>query len=567
MHSGSLVDDLQQVVEVGSGLDQQSLLAPAVRPGRGDEFLRVHRLGGDDRGVGERIGDLVVGLAVQRVAVDGPGSVRIGDLCLPVRDVGVFRVAVDRVGMEADLPAGLHLIILREDDIIAVADFFLVKGHGNIAVGVRLQGGGGFCRPVRVIGGDMVHEIRVCFALRQGSTGRDGFQPDEPQGFVQHRQHDLAIFHDRPVLDHDMPQRLRFVVGKRKAPRVRVGLIDLHVVDIALLCALGKFTLCGGVGRQAEAERVVCLRVRLARRFVARDGRACDRVAQLRHQRPAGVLVCVKDGDPADAVPVRIGRQRVGQRDGTGVAQIGQTALVIGVLVDDEGEIDVGQIVQIRVPALLLRRDHDFRAVLAKGVQAVGIHEFLDLPVLIQRPVDGRRSRIAAGDRHGHGQPVVVGDHIVQKAERERQHQRLRPVIDRKIDADRVILPVLLDRSDLVLRDRGVGRERWDPDRVLFNVLFGHRQRDGQIRRIFVQISGFQPDKPGHGAVRIVADTVKNIMAQAMKKTMSERWKSGTDGRQKAKQPFLPEWLLAGGWIRLPSAPPHSGTAGSPAGT
>ena len=64
MHSGSLVDDLQQVVEAGSGLDQQSLLAPAVRPGRGDKFFRVHRLGGDDRGVGERIGDLVVGLAV-----------------------------------------------------------------------------------------------------------------------------------------------------------------------------------------------------------------------------------------------------------------------------------------------------------------------------------------------------------------------------------------------------------------------------------------------------------------------------------------------------------------------
>ena len=235
MHIGSLVDDLQQVVEVGSGLDQQSLLAPAVRPGRGDKFFRVHRLGGDDRGVGERIGDLVVGLAVQRVAVDGPGSVRIGDLCLPVRDVGVFRVAVDRVGMEADLPAGLHLIILRED-------------------------------------------------------------------------------------------------------------------------------------------------------------------------------------------------------------------------------------------------------------------------------------------RRGHGQPVVVGDHIVQKAERERQHQRLRPVIDRKVDADRVVLPVLLDRSDLVLRDRGVGRERRDPDRVFFDILLGHRQRDGQIRRIFVQISGFQPDKPGHGAVRIVADTVKNIIAQAMEK-------------------------------------------------
>ena len=162
-------------------------------------------------------------------------------------------------------------------------------------------------------------------------------------------------------------------------------------------------------------------------------------------QRPAGVLVCVKDGDPADAVPVRIGRQRVGQRDGTGVAQIGQTALVVGVLVDDEGEIDVGQIVQIRVPALLLRRDHDFRAVLAESADAVGIHEFLDLPVLIQRPEDGRRSRIAAGDRRGHGQPVVVGDHIVQKAERERQHQRLRPVIDRKVDADRVVLPVLFD--------------------------------------------------------------------------------------------------------------------------
>ena len=124
MHSGSLVDDLQQVVEAGSGLDQQSLLAPAVRPGRGDKFFRVHRLGGDDRGVGERIGDLVVGLAVQRVAVDGPGSVRIGDLCLPVRDVGVFRVAVDRVGMEADLPAGLHLIILREDR----------RGHGQPVV-------------------------------------------------------------------------------------------------------------------------------------------------------------------------------------------------------------------------------------------------------------------------------------------------------------------------------------------------------------------------------------------------------------------------------------------------
>ena len=57
-------------------------------------------------------------------------------------------------------------------------------------------------------------------------------------------------------------------------------------------------------------------------------------------QCPAGVLVCVEDSDPADAVPVRIGRQGVGQRDGTGVAQIGQTALVIGVLVDDEGEID-----------------------------------------------------------------------------------------------------------------------------------------------------------------------------------------------------------------------------------
>ena len=124
MHSGSLVDNLQQVVEVGSGLDQQSLLAPAARPGRGDKFFRVHRLGGDDRGVGERIGDLVVGLAVQRVAVDGPGSVRIGDLCLPVRDVGVFRVAVDRVGMEADLPAGLHLIILREDR----------RGHGQPVV-------------------------------------------------------------------------------------------------------------------------------------------------------------------------------------------------------------------------------------------------------------------------------------------------------------------------------------------------------------------------------------------------------------------------------------------------
>ena len=471
MHSGSLVDDLQQVVEVGSGLDQQSLLAPAARPGRGDEFFRVHRLGGDDRGVGERIGDLVVGLAVQRVAVDGPGSVRIGDLCLPVRDVGVFRVAVDRVGMEADLPAGLHLIILREDDIIAVADFFPVKGHGNIAVGVRLQGGDGFCRPVRVIGGDMVHEIRICFALRQGSAGRDGFQPDEPQGFVQPRQHDFAVFHDRPVLDHDMPQLLRLAVGKRKAPRVRVGLIDLHVVDIALLCALGKFTLCGRVGRQAEAERVVCLRVRLARRFAARDGFEMYRIVQIGFQRsacqrselqtgeaqvqrivvdlqkdlcgmfagigpgdglpvfaqrPAGVLVCVKDGDPADAVPVRIGRQRVGQRDGTSVAQIGQTALVVGVLVDDEGEIDVGQIVQIRVPALLLRRDHDFRAVLAEGVQAVGIHELLDLPVLVQRPVDVGRSHIAARDRRGHGQPVVVGDHIVQKAERERQHQRRR---------------------------------------------------------------------------------------------------------------------------------------------
>ena len=404
--------------------------------------------------------------------------------------MGVFRGAVDRVGLEADLPAGLHLIILREDDIIAVADFFLVKGHGNIAVGVRLQGGDGLYRPVRVIGGDMVHEIRICFSLRQGSAGRDGFQPDEPQGFVQPRQHDLAVLHDRPVLDHDMPQRLRFVVGKRKAPRVRVGLIDLHVVDIALLRALGKFTLCGGVGRQAEAERVVCLRVRLARRFVARDGFEMYRIVQIGFQRsvcqrselqtgeaqmqrvvvdlqqdlcgmfagigpgdgrpvlaqrPAGVLVCVKDGDPADAVPVRIGRQRVGQRDGTSVAQIGQTALVVGVLVDDEGEIDVGQIVQIRIPALLLRRDHDFRAVLAEGVQAVGIHELLDLPVLVQRPVDGRRSRIAAGDRRGHGQPVVVGDHIVQKAERERQHQRLRPVIDRKIDADRVVLPVPFD--------------------------------------------------------------------------------------------------------------------------
>ena len=56
-------------------------------------------------------------------------------------------------------------------------------------------------------------------------------------------------------------------------------------------------------------------------------------------QRPAGVLVCVKDGDPADAVPVRIGRQRVGQRDGTSVAQISQTALVVGVLVDDEGAV------------------------------------------------------------------------------------------------------------------------------------------------------------------------------------------------------------------------------------
>ena len=75
----------------------------------------------------------------------------------------MFQGAVDRVGLEADLPAGLHLIILREDDVIAVADFFLVKGHGNIAVGVRLQGGDGLYRPVRVIGGDMVHEIRICF--------------------------------------------------------------------------------------------------------------------------------------------------------------------------------------------------------------------------------------------------------------------------------------------------------------------------------------------------------------------------------------------------------------------
>ena len=75
MHSGSLVDNLQQVVEVGSGLDQQSLLAPAARPGRGDEFFRVHRLGGDDRGVGERIGDLVVGLAV--LPHDHPGDIAV----------------------------------------------------------------------------------------------------------------------------------------------------------------------------------------------------------------------------------------------------------------------------------------------------------------------------------------------------------------------------------------------------------------------------------------------------------------------------------------------------------
>lgn len=166
----------------------------------------------------------------------------------------MFRGAVDRVGLEADLPAGLHLINLREDDVIAVADFFLVKGHGNIAVGVRLQGGDGLYRPVRVIGGDMVHEIRICFSLRQGSAGRDGFQPDEPQGFVQPRQHDLAVLHDRPVLDHDMPQRLRFAVGKRKAPRVRVGLIDLHVADIALLRALGNLPcVVGSVVRRKRS--------------------------------------------------------------------------------------------------------------------------------------------------------------------------------------------------------------------------------------------------------------------------------------------------------------------------
>lgn len=60
-----------------------------------------------------------------------PGPDRVGSL-----DRGGLH------GPEANLPAGLHPIILREDDIIAVADFFLVKGHGNIAVGVRLQGGG-----------------------------------------------------------------------------------------------------------------------------------------------------------------------------------------------------------------------------------------------------------------------------------------------------------------------------------------------------------------------------------------------------------------------------------------
>ena len=98
-----------------------------------------------------------------------------------------------------------------------------------------------------------------------------------------------------------------------------------------------------------------------------------------------------------------------------------QIGTFIRAAIDGERKIHIGQIVEIRVSVLLLRRNDDLCAILLELSVAVGIDKFLNDPRLVLGPVDAGRCRIAAGDGRGDGKPVVIRHDIVKKAEDKRK--------------------------------------------------------------------------------------------------------------------------------------------------
>lgn len=230
---------------------------------------------------------------------------------------------------------------------------------------------------------DQIHNIRGRRALRQGEVR---LQPDEFQCLVQSLQYGLSVFFDFPILNDNMLKRLRARVGQVDLPRIGVCLIDADIIDIPLVGHLAKGTPADGVVGHPEANIILRTRARFALGGIARDRRETDGIGQIhacvsvavgrkaqageaqmqrivvdlhqnifavrpdigfgnRHtvvrERPAGILLRVKDRRAGGSVLVGILRQNIRQRHLGGVAIAVLTAARRGLSVDDEGKIHI----------------------------------------------------------------------------------------------------------------------------------------------------------------------------------------------------------------------------------
>ena len=379
------------------------------------------------------------------VAVNTPCLIGIADLLRPVRNMGLIRVAVDRVDLELDAFAVLHRIIVPEDDLVAIAGLILIEINRKVAAGIQilLRDGIGLRCTVCVIGYDLINDICKRLSVSQLGKCPVGFQPNKLQCLIQSLQHGLTVFRDDlTILDHNVPQRRRLllIVVQDDSPWIGIGLIGIYIIDIPLCRPFGKPALRAGISRQTEAERIVRFGVRFTFGRIARNGGQLHAVVKVRDQlirkciklksgetqmqfvivnlrqhiagfctcvgfgnrcsvgaeRPSGILVRIKDRDSLHAVLVRIFGQRVRQCDLAGVAPVAQIRTHTRTAIDNKREIHIGAVVQIRISTLLQRCDNDLCAVLREFCVAVGVDKLRDLPWLILRLVDTGRRRVSS---------------------------------------------------------------------------------------------------------------------------------------------------------------------------
>ena len=230
------------------------------------------------------------------VAVNTPCLIGIADLLRPVRNMGLIRVAVDRVDLELDAFAVLHRIIVPEDDLVAIAGLILIEINRKVAAGIHilLRDGIGLRCTVCVIGYDLINDICKRLSVSQLGICPVGFQPNKLQCLIQSLQHGLTVFRDNlTILDHNVPQRCRLllIVVQDDSPWIGIGLIGIYIIDIPLCRPFGKPPLRAGIFRQTEAERIVRFGVRFTFGRIARNGGQLHAVVKVRDQL---IRKCIK---------------------------------------------------------------------------------------------------------------------------------------------------------------------------------------------------------------------------------------------------------------------------------